>query len=226
MKILKQHLIMSPHGKVLTRNSENMTDNGRGRLNYITRSTAVFCPNCRRPVTDINKLRGKCDICRIYSCCENCETRCRVCSRKLCGRCRRGFVGQSSIITVCPVCLNHLRQRQAFNDRLLIQKIRDQRQIMRQREVARLRALQLQSAGMRARNRIQVASMNSRNQIQIANMKSRNRLQVAGMRSRNQTQAARALISGKLAMIREINKLRIALLKERRNCGQRSYRSF
>ena len=215
MKILKQHLIMSPHGKVLNRNSENMTDNGRGRLNYITRSTAVYCPNCRRPVTDINKLRGKCDICRIQSCCDNCETRCRVCSRKLCGRCRRGFVGQPSIITVCPICLNHLRQRQAFNDRLLIQKIRDQRQSMRQREVATIRALQLRAAGIR-----------SRNQIQIANMKSRNRLQVAGMRSRSQTQAARALINGKLAMIREINKLRIALLKERRNCGQRSYRSF
>ena len=215
MKILKQHLITSPHGKVINRNTENMTDNGRGRLNYITRSTAVYCPNCRRPVTDINKLRGKCDICRIQSCCENCETKCRVCSRRLCGRCRRGFVGQSSIITVCPIYLNHLRQRQAFNDRLLIQKIRDQRQIMHQREVARLRGLQLQAAGIRARN-----------QIQIAGMRSRNQMQVAGMKSRNQMQIAKTRLNAKLAMIREINRLKIALLKERRNCGQRFYRSF
>ena len=107
-------------------------------------------------------------------------------------------MGQSSTITVCPICLNHLRQRQVFNDRLLIQKVRDQRQIRRQREVARLRALQLQAAGMRARNRIQVASINSRNQMQIAKTR----------------------MNGKLALIREINRLKIALLKERRNCGR------
>lgn len=203
-KILKQHLITSQNGKVLNRNTERLTDNGRGRLNLTTRSTAIQCPNCQRPVTDINKLRGRCDICRVQNCCENCETRCKVCSRRLCGRCRRGFVGQSSIITVCPICLNHLRQRQAFNDRLLIQKIRSQRQIMHQREVARLRGLQLQAAGIRSRNQIQIA----------------------GMKSRNQMQVARTRMNGKLALIREINKLKIALLKERRNCGQRFYRNF
>jgi len=214
-KILKQHLITNRNGKVLNRNTERLSDNGRGMLNLTTRSTATYCPNCQTPVTDINKLRGRCDYCRTQSCCENCETRCKVCSRKLCGRCRRGFVGQSSIITVCPICLNHLRQRQAFNDRLLIQKIRHQRQIMHQREVARLRGLQLQAAGIR-----------SRNQIQIAGMKTRNQMQVAGMKSRNQMQIARAKMNAKLTMIREINRLRIVLLKERRNCGQRSYRSF
>lgn len=132
-KILKQHLITSQNGKVLTRNTERLTDNGRGRINLTTRRTATQCPNCNRPITDINKQRGRCDYCRAQSCCENCETKCQVCSRRLCGRCRRGFVGQSSTITVCPICLNHLRQRQVFNDRLLIQKIRDQRQIMHQR---------------------------------------------------------------------------------------------
>ena len=202
--ILKQHLITSQNGKVLNRNTERLTDNGRGRLNLTTRSTAIYCPNCQRPVTDISKLRGRCDICRIKSCCENCETRCRVCSRRLCGRCRRGFVGQSSIITVCPICLNHLRQRQSFNDRLLIQKIRSQRQITHQREVAKLRALQLQAAGIRSRNQIQIA----------------------GMKSRNQMQVAKTRMSGKLAVLREINRLKIALLKERRNCGQRFYRNF
>ncbi|MBN2642802.1 MAG: hypothetical protein JXR78_14205 [Victivallales bacterium] len=113
-------------------------------------------------------------------------------------------MGQSSIITVCPICLNHLRQRQAFNDRLLIQKIRYQRQTVHQREATRLRALQLQAAGMNARNR----------------------LQIANIRSRNQMQAARTRMNGKLALLREINRLKIALLKERRNCGQRFYRSF
>lgn len=186
-KILKQFLITGPNGKVLKRNTERLTDNGRGRLNFTTRSTAIRCPNCRRPVTDINKLRGRCDYCRAQSCCENCETRCRGCSRRLCGRCRRGFVGQSSIITVCPICLNRLRQRQAFNDRLLIQKIRYQRQIMHQREIARLRALQLQAAGMRARNQIQIA---------------------------------KTRMNGKLALIREINRLKIALNKKRRNSGR------
>ncbi len=214
-KILKQHLITSQNGKVLNRSTERLTDNGCGMLNLTTRSTATHCPNCQTLVTDINKLRGRCDYCRTQSCCENCETKCKVCSRKLCGRCRRGFVGQSSIITVCPICLNYLRQRQAFNDRLLIQKIGHQRQIMRQHEVARLRALQLQASGIR-----------SRNQIQITGMKTRNQMQVAGMKSRSQMQIARAKINAKLAIIREINRLKIALLKERRNCGQRFYRSF
>ena len=203
-KILKQHLITSQNGKVLNRNTERLSDNGSERLNLTTRKTAIQCSNCQRPVTDIDKLRGRCDICRVQSCCENCETRCKVCSRKLCGRCRRGFVGQSSIITVCPICLNYLRQRQAFNDRLLIQKIRHQRQIMHQREVTRLRGLQLQAAGMKARNRIQISGMNARNRIHVAKTR----------------------MNGKLAMIREINRLKIALLKERRNCGQRSYRSI
>ena len=197
-KILKRSLVTDQSGRVIDSNTEHLTDNGRGRINHITRRTAVQCTNCNRPITDINKQRGRCDYCRTQSCCENCETKCKVCSRRLCSRCRRGFVGQSSIITVCPTCVNHLRQRQVFNDSLLMQKIRDQRQIMHHREVARLRALQLQSAGMRARNRIQVAGMNSRNQMQIAKTR----------------------MNGKLALIREINRLKIALLKERRNCGR------
>lgn len=195
-KILKQFLITSPSGEVLNRNTEHLIDNGQGRLNYTTRSTAVSCPNCRRPVTDISKLRGQCDICRTQTCCENCETKCRVCSRRLCGHCRRGFVGQSSVITVCPICLNYLRQRQAFNDQLLIHKIRDQHQLMRQHEAEKTRALQLQAAAMRSRRQIQIADMTSRNRIQAAKMN----------------------IDGRLALIREINRLRIALLKERRAC--------
>lgn len=197
-KIQKRFLVTDQTGRVLDSNTEHLTDNGRGRINLTTRRTAVQCPNCRRPITDINKQRGRCDYCRVQSCCENCETRCRVCSRMLCGRCRRGFVGQSNIITVCQICLNNLRRRQAFNDRLLIQKNRSQRQIMHQREVARLRALQLQAASMSARNRIQVAAINARNQIQIA----------------------RTRMNGQLAMIREINRLRIALNRERRNGGR------
>jgi len=214
-KILKRFLVTERSGRVLDSNTEHLTDNGRGRINLTTRRTAIRCPNCQRPVTDITKLRGRCDYCRTQTCCENCETKCKVCSRRLCGRCRRGFMGQSSVITVCPICLNHLRQRQAFNDRLLIQKIRHQRQIMHRREIARMRALQLQAAGIRSKNKIQIANMNSRN-----------RLQVAGMRSRRQMHVARALVSGKLAVMREINKLKIALLKERQNSGQRSYRSL
>ena len=197
-KISKRFLITDQSGRVIDSNTEHLTDNGRGRINLTTRRTAVRCPNCRQPITDINRQRGRCDYCRTLSCCENCETRCRVCSRRLCGRCRRGFVGQTSIITVCPTCLALLRQRQAFQDRLLLHNIAYQRQIMQQREVARLRALQLQAAGMRARNRIQVAAINARNQIQIAKTR----------------------MNGQLALIREINRLRIALNRERRNGGR------
>lgn len=43
-KILKQFIVTSQNGKVLKRNTERLTDNGRGRLNLTTRSTAIQCP--------------------------------------------------------------------------------------------------------------------------------------------------------------------------------------
>ena len=43
-KILKQFIVTSQNGKVLKRNTERLTDNGRGRLNLTTRSTAIHYP--------------------------------------------------------------------------------------------------------------------------------------------------------------------------------------
>ena len=175
-KILKRFFTTDRSGRVLASNTERLTDNGRDRLSVTTRRAAIWCPSCRRPVTDVNGLRGRCDYCRIRSCCEHCETRCQVCSRRLCGHCRRGFVGNTGA-TVCPFCLVRMRQRQAFQDRLLMQIIVFQRQILRQREITRLRALQLQAAKMRTMGQLQAARI--RMMGQLALVKEINRLRLA-----------------------------------------------
>ena len=108
--ILKRFIVTDRSGRPIAGNTERLTDNGRGRINLTVRRSASRCSNCHKPITDINQLRGGCDYCRIRSCCDNCDTKCQVCSRRLCGRCRRGFVGYIRV-TVCPICLDWLRRR-------------------------------------------------------------------------------------------------------------------
>ncbi len=185
-KVMKRFLTVDRTGHVLSSSTENLADDGRGRLSVTARRSATRCPSCHRPVTDVEQLRGRCDYCRLRRCCNHCETRCRVCSRLLCGHCRRGFVGQT-LATVCPICLSRLWRRQAFQDQLFIRKALFERQMHRQRELTRLQALNLQAA------RIRVMA---------------------------QLQAARLRATGQMAMIREMNRLKLALAKTHRY-GQR-----
>lgn len=178
-KILERFLTTDQSGRVLASNSKRLTDDGRGRTNLTTRSAAFYCPSCHRPITDINGLLGRCDYCRSRRCCSHCAVRCQACSRLLCGSCRRGHVGQTRIVTVCPICLVRLRQRQAFQDRLLIQKIAFQRRMLGQREVTRLRALQLQAARTRTMGQLQAARMRMTGQLALIREINRLRLALA-----------------------------------------------
>jgi len=184
-KIMKRFLTVGRTGNVLGGNTENLVDDGRGRISFTARRLAGRCPSCRRPITDVAQQVGRCDYCR-RGFCDHCATRCQVCARRLCGDCRRGFVGRTWM-TVCPICLVRLRQRQAFQDQLLMRKVAFERQMLRQRELTRLQALNLQAAKARVMA---------------------------------QLQAARLRMTGQMAMIREMNRLNMALAKARRY-GQR-----
>jgi hypothetical protein len=179
--IFKRRLIVDRTGHTIHGNSEHLTDNGRDRLHYTQRQVAIWCPSCRRPITDISELTGRCDYCRMRTCCVHCQTNCHVCSRRLCGFCRRGFVG-SRVFTVCPVCLIKLRQRQYLEDQLLARKVAIENWALRQRQINYINSL---------------------------------RLQAARSRMMGQIQASRIRTNGQLAMLREINRIKLALAKLR-----------
>ena len=157
-KIFKRFLVTDRLGRVVSSNSERLNDDGRGRTSLTNRRVAIWCQSCHRPVMDVAELRGKCDYCRLRKCCSRCEAVCAGCSRRLCGYCRRGFVG-NRVFTVCPICLVRLRQRQMFHDQILMRKLALNSQILRQRERTRIEALRLQAARARMMGRLQAARL-------------------------------------------------------------------
>ena len=170
--ILRRTQTRDPRGRTLATQSERLTDDGSGRVQVTETRTAVWCPGCRRPVNDLSELRGRCDHCRVAALCVRCEIQCQACSRRLCGRCRRGFAGASAM-TVCPVCLVRLSARQAYLDRLTLRQQALQRASLQHREWLRLQQLRLQIAQYRTNAQFTVAR--ERNRIVLALMRNRNR---------------------------------------------------
>lgn len=115
-RIVKRHLVRDPSGRALSVRSERVTDDGHGSVQFTSERTAGRCSGCRRPVADLSELRGVCDWCRSRGCCMHCLSQCQVCSRRLCGACRRGFAGPPAL-TVCAACQQRLAQRQFLRDR-------------------------------------------------------------------------------------------------------------
>jgi hypothetical protein len=174
--ILKRLITVDPSGRVLTGNTERLTDDGRGRLQVTERRIIGWCSNCRRPISDPNERYGRCDYCGRRACCERCRAVCRVCSRLLCRACRRGFAG-STLLTVCPACYVRLRQRQVFVDQMLVRKAAIQSQILRQRERTRIHALRLQAARTRMMGQLQAARI--RNSGRLAVLREMNKIKMA-----------------------------------------------
>jgi hypothetical protein len=162
--IFKRRLIVDATGRTIHGNSERLTDNGNDRLHYTQRQVAIWCPNCRRPITDVAELTGHCDYCGIRGCCTHCQTHCHVCNRRLCGHCRRGFVG-SHTFTVCPVCLVKLKQRQYLEDQMLARKAAIENWALRQRQVNYIHALRLQAARSRMIGQIQASRIRTSGQL-------------------------------------------------------------
>ena len=165
-KILKRFLVTNRRGHIVSSKFERLNDDGRGRTTFTNRQLAISCPSCHRPVTDVADLRGNCDYCRMRKCCSRCETACRICSRRLCGYCRRGFVGDN-VFTVCPICLVRLRQRQMFQDQILMRKFTLQGQILRQRERTRMEALRLQAARARMMGQLHAARLSQQGRLSL-----------------------------------------------------------
>jgi hypothetical protein len=112
---VKRFLVRGPDGRPLSEQSERLTDDGRGSLHVTNERSAEWCSGCHRPVTDLAEWRGLCDLCRCRQCCVHCLSHCDVCSRRLCGHCRRGFAGPP-VLTVCVVCQDRLLHRQVLQD--------------------------------------------------------------------------------------------------------------
>lgn len=114
-RIVRQFLVRDPAGRTLSGQSERVTDDGKGLVRLTSERSAGWCSGCRRPVTELSELRGICDWCHTGGCCVHCLSQCQVCSRRLCGHCRRGFPGPPAI-TVCAICQQRLIQRQLLED--------------------------------------------------------------------------------------------------------------
>ena len=164
--IRKQILTTDRNGRPLARSSERLVDDGRGRIQVLQHQTSLWCAGCRRPVENLAQLRGRCDCCRAQAVCEACETRCQTCSRRLCFACRRGFAGATRL-TVCPVCLVALRQRQAFEDRQMLAEAMFRRRLAVHREWQRVAGLRLQSARIRAANAFQIERLRTARQMAV-----------------------------------------------------------
>ncbi len=132
--VFKKFIRRDQRGRVLSITTERMVDNGRGRISLTTSNQAIQCPGCGRHVSDISELRGSCHYCCSRTCCVHCESKCSMCSRRICLACRRGFTNGQSLVTVCPYCLVKLRKRQYFNDRLLLNKVALDRHVTINRE--------------------------------------------------------------------------------------------
>jgi hypothetical protein len=179
--IFKRRIIVGRTGRAILGNSERLIDNGRNRLYYTHRQVAIYCPSCRRPITDVSELTGRCDYCRIKTCCAHCEKHCQVCARRLCGNCRRGFVG-SRIITVCPICLVKLRQRQHFEDQMLVRRAAIQNWALRQRQINHINALRLQAARSRMIGQIQASRIRTNGQLALLREINKVKLALAKLR--------------------------------------------
>ena len=78
----------------------------------------------------------------------HCVSACQVCSRRLCGYCRLGFVGERSL-TVCGVCHRKLLQRQAVEDQALLEQNAFDRWLAHQRILHQAEMLRLNEERLR-----------------------------------------------------------------------------
>jgi hypothetical protein len=186
--IRKRYLIVDRKGRPLASETERLTDNQAGQINFERRKSALWCSGCRRPVESLSELRGRCDCCRRQGICSKCEVKCRTCSRRMCFACRRGFAGRTPM-TVCPECLFNLRLRQDFEDRQTIYSRAFQRRLALQREWARTQGIRMQAARIRAAQQVRKERIRAANRMAMLREVNRLRLKLA----RSRTSALRHL---------------------------------
>jgi hypothetical protein len=157
-RILRRYVTRDPAGRVVSIRSERLTDDGAGYLRLHSEQSAQSCSGCNRPVIEVSELRGICDWCGRRECCSHCIARCQVCSRRLCGHCRRGF-GGSPTLTVCPSCRQQLVARQWRQDQLTAEQVAFDRHMAQQRLINQVEALRLMAERMHIQARFEAVRM-------------------------------------------------------------------
>jgi hypothetical protein len=157
-RILRRYITRGPDGRPIAYQFERLTDDGEGRLQLQNERTARFCSGCWRPVVELSELRGFCDWCHSRQCCVHCVSRCQVCSRQLCGSCRRGFGGPPPR-TVCAACRQYLAERQEMEDQLSEEQTRFDRHVAHQRLLYQAEALRQADERMQLMARFQEARL-------------------------------------------------------------------
>lgn len=141
----KEIILTDPRGRVINRTVERLVDTGHGGMT-VRRITAMGrCAACRRPVASADQVAGHCMVCSYGPLCTICETGCAVCHRRLCGRCRQGFIWGRTPISACPRCVRSLNRRAIYDAQTAARQAAFARQIQRRQMNLRELSLRLQA---------------------------------------------------------------------------------
>jgi hypothetical protein len=159
--IERRYLTRDGNGRPIDMRYERLTDDGLGNTHLVSEQRAKQCSGCFRQMLDISESRGRCDWCHTRECCINCAATCQVCSRRLCGHCRRGFAGPPAL-TVCEVCHQRLMYRQAVQDQFELQQTAFDRQMAQQRLLNDMESLRLTAERLHFSNYFEAARLGLR----------------------------------------------------------------
>jgi len=120
--ITKQFVVTDPRGRVVQRSLERLVDSPWG-TQVIRATSGSRCAGCWRVVTDASELTGLCGWCGRGPLCRACEVSCCACGRKVCGRCRHGFVWGRVPVATCPRCYRLLNRRAVYEHRMAARKL-------------------------------------------------------------------------------------------------------
>ena len=152
-RIMRRSMVRHQRGKPMLGTIQRLIDDGKGNISSSRYKKTIPCENCLCPISEIFEMRGLCSWCGRRHLCQSCEVKCRICSRRLCGACRTGFVGDGNLITVCPQCLGKPRRRQARKDKLERYQMDLRLYQLKQQQQARRAALRIQAARLRLSSR-------------------------------------------------------------------------
>ncbi len=119
-KIIRKIIERDFAGQLLSMKTERLTDDEAGTVEETNVTRIKRCEACRRPLEKTDQMRGICISCGM-SCCSICHGFCAVCGcGPFCGRCKTGFPERG--LSVCSDCLAVLKDRLAYQDKLLEEK--------------------------------------------------------------------------------------------------------
>jgi len=132
VRITKYNIATDPQNRLVSYGFERLFDDGHGHTHVINRTVAIQCRSCGSAVPADHPV-APCDWCGFRPLCPSClSSGCAVCNRKLCRRCRRGFVWGSTPINTCAACFQRLNRRAIFEQRQALRQAALTRYLQRQ----------------------------------------------------------------------------------------------